>query len=41
MVPLFAKGQINVIVVGDPQGSNVVQGWSQYSPHSTSIDKWR
>ena len=41
VVPLFAKGQINVIVVGDPQGSNVVQGWSQYSPHSTSIDKWR
>ena len=41
VVPLFAKGQINVVVVGDPQGSNVVQGWSQYSPHSTSIDKWR
>ena len=41
VVPLFAKGQINVIVVGDPQGSNVVQGWSQYSPHSISIDKWR
>ena len=41
VVPLFGKGQINVIVVGDPQGSNVVQGWSQYSPHSTSIDKWR
>ena len=38
---LFARNQINVIVVGDPQGSNVVQGWSQYSPHSTSIDKWR
>ena len=41
VVPLFAKGQIHVIVVGDPQGSNVVQGWSQYSPHSTSIDTWR
>ena len=40
-MPLFARNQINVIVVGDPQGSNVVQGWSQYSPHSTSIDKWR
>ncbi len=41
VVPVFAREQINVIVVGDPQGSNVVQGWSQYSPHSTSIDKWR
>jgi hypothetical protein len=41
VVPLFAEGQINVVVVGDPQGSNVVQGWSQYSPHSASIDKWR
>ena len=41
VVPLFAREQIHVIVVGDPQGSNVVQGWSQYSPHSTSIDKWR
>lgn len=41
IVPLFARDQINVVVVGDPQGSNVVQGWSQYSPHSTSIDKWR
>ena len=41
VVPLFARNQIHVIVVGDPQGSNVVQGWSQYSPHSTSIDKWR
>lgn len=38
---LFARDQINVIVVGDPQGSNVVQAWSQYSPHSVSIDKWR
>ena len=41
VVPLFDRSQIHVIVVGDPQGSNVVQGWSQYSPHSTSIDKWR
>ena len=38
---LFDRSQIHVIVVGDPQGSNVVQGWSQYSPQSTSIDKWR
>ncbi len=41
IVPLFARNQINVIVLGDPQGSNVVQAWSQYSPHSVSIDKWR
>ena len=41
VMPLFARNQVHVIVVGDPQGSNVVQGWSQYSPHSTSIDKWR
>ena len=41
VLPLFDRNQIHVIVVGDPQGSNVVQGWSQYSPHSTSIDKWR
>ena len=41
IVPLFARDQIHVIVLGDPQGSNVVQAWSQYSPHSVSIDKWR
>ena len=41
VVPLYARDQIHVIVVGDPQGSNVVQGWSQYSPHSVSIDTWR
>ena len=41
VMPLFARNQVHVIVVGDPQGSNVVQGWSQYSPHSASIDKWR
>ena len=41
IVPLFARDQINVVIVGDPQGSNVVQAWSQYSPHSVSIDKWR
>ena len=41
MVPRFARSQMNVIVVGDPKGSNVVQGWSQCNPHSASIDKWR
>ena len=40
-MPLFARNQINVIVVGDPQGSNVVQGWSQLNAHSASIDRWR
>ena len=41
VIPVFPRKQINVIVVGDPKGSNVVQGWSQCNPHSTSIDKWR
>ena len=41
IIPVFPRKQINVIVVGDPKGSNVVQGWSQCNPHSASIDKWR
>lgn len=41
VVPVFPRKQMNVIVVGDPKGSNVVQGWSQCNAHSTSIDKWR
>ncbi len=41
IVPIYTRDQVHVIVVGDPQGSNVVQAWSQYSPHSVSIDKWR
>ena len=41
VIPVFPRKQINVIVVGDPKGSNVVQGWSQCNPHSASIDKWR
>ena len=41
LVPVFLREQMHVIVVGDPKGSNVVQGWSQGNAHSASIDKWR
>lgn len=41
VVPLFPRKQLNVIIVGDPRGSNVVQGWSQLNAHSASIDRWR
>ncbi|MBO4834684.1 MAG: hypothetical protein J5483_01085 [Lachnospiraceae bacterium] len=41
VIPVFPRSQVHVIVVGDPQGSNVVQGWSQCNPHSASIDHWR
>ena len=40
-VQVFPRDGANIIVVGDPQGSNVMQGWSMYAPKSTSIDKWR
>ena len=41
MVPVFPRAQMNVVIVGDPKGSNVVQGWSQCNAHSASIDHWR
>ena len=41
VVPVFPREQMNVIIVGDPKGSNVVQGWSQCNAHSVSVDRWR
>lgn len=41
VVPVYPRSQINVIVVGDPLGSNVVQGWAQCDAQSVSIDHWR
>ena len=41
VIPVFPRKQMNVVVVGDPKGSNMVQGWSQCNAHSVSIDKWR
>ena len=41
MLPIFARKEFNIVIVGDPQGSDVMQAWSMAAPHSTSIDKWR
>lgn len=41
VVPMYPRSQVNVIVIGDPAGSDVLQGWSLYNARSTSIDKWR
>lgn len=41
VVPIYPRKGVSIVVVGDPQGSNVMQGWSMYSPKTTSIDKWR
>ena len=41
MAPVFAKNSINVVVVGDPEGTNVMQGWMMYNADPASIDKWR
>ena len=41
VVPMFPRSDINVVVVGDPEGTNVMQGWMMHGADSTSVDKWR
>ena len=41
MAPVFAKSSMEVVVVGDPEGTNVMQGWMMHNADSASIDKWR
>ena len=41
VLPIFSRKQVHVVIVGDPQGSDVIQAWSMYSPASIGIDKWR
>ena len=41
VVPILPKSQVNVVVVGDPQGTPMMQGWHMSKPTITSIDKWK
>lgn len=41
VVQAYPREEVNLIVVGDPQGSNTIQSWALYYPRSASIDKWR
>ncbi len=41
VVQAYPREEVSLIVVGDPQGSDTIQGWAVYYPHSASIDKWR
>jgi len=41
LVEAYPRCETSIIVVGDPAGSDTIQGWALYRPRSTSIDKWR
>lgn len=41
VVPILPYDQVNVVVVGDPQGTPMMQGWHMSKPNTASIDKWR
>lgn len=41
LVPIMTKNQVYVVVVGDPEGTPMMQGWHMSKPITTSIDKWR
>lgn len=41
IVPILPKDQIHVVVVGDPLGTPMMQGWHMSRPNTVSIDKWR
>jgi hypothetical protein len=41
IVPILPKSQVNVLVVGDPQGTPMMQGWHMSKPAIASIDKWK
>lgn len=41
VLPMVPRNEIRVIVVGDPNGTNVMQAWNMYHPKTASIDRWR
>ncbi|MBQ6671511.1 MAG: hypothetical protein IJM80_07830 [Firmicutes bacterium] len=41
VVPMFPRGEINIAVAGDPQGTNVMQAWMSHGADACSVDKWR
>ena len=41
LLPMVPKNEIRVVVVGDPNGTNVMQAWNMYHPKTISIDRWR
>jgi len=41
VVPIFPRRKFNVMVVGDPEGTDVMQAWMTHGGETASIDKWR
>lgn len=41
VIPMFPRKGIKVVVVGDPEGTNVMQGWMLHGADHNSIDRWR